>query len=69
VFKMSGAHEAGADTAAGARIQPLADGSEKRMFECPKCDLVETKTIADPPGSEPISLDGERQASELISTH
>jgi len=38
-----------------ARIQPLADGSEKRLFECSKCDLLETKIIADPLRSEPIS--------------
>jgi hypothetical protein len=37
------------------RIQPLPDRSEKRVFECPKCDLVETKIIADPFMSEPIS--------------
>ena len=38
-----------------ARIQPLADGAEKRLFECSKCDLLETKIIADPLRSEPIS--------------
>jgi hypothetical protein len=37
------------------RIQPLPDGSEKRVFECPKCDLVETKIIADPLRSELVS--------------
>jgi hypothetical protein len=31
-----------------ARITPLSDGSEKRMFECAKCHFIETKTVADP---------------------
>jgi hypothetical protein len=38
-----------------ARIAPLADGSEKRTFECPKCDAVETTTVADPLKSETVA--------------
>jgi hypothetical protein len=37
-----------------ARILPLPDGSEMRTFECPKCDAVETKTVADPLKSESV---------------
>jgi len=37
-----------------ARITPLPDGSEQRTFECPKCDLVETMTVADPLKSEAV---------------
>jgi len=37
-----------------ARILPLPDGSEQRTFECPKCDAVETRTVADPLKSESI---------------
>jgi hypothetical protein len=37
-----------------ARISPLPDGSEQRTFECPKCDAVETRTIADPLKSEAV---------------
>jgi hypothetical protein len=37
-----------------ARIAPLPDGSEMRLFECPKCDAVETKTVADPLKSESV---------------
>ncbi len=37
-----------------ARISPLPDGSETRTFECPKCDAVETKTVADPLKSESV---------------
>jgi len=37
-----------------ARISPLPDGSEQRTFECPKCEAVETKTVADPLKSEAI---------------
>jgi hypothetical protein len=38
-----------------ARIAPLPDGSEKRTFECPKCDAVETTTVADPLKSEAVT--------------
>jgi len=31
-----------------ARTESGKDGSEKRMFECPKCRFIETKMIADP---------------------
>jgi hypothetical protein len=37
-----------------ARISPLPDGSEMRLFECPKCDAVDTKTVADPLKSESV---------------
>jgi hypothetical protein len=37
------------------RIAPLADGSEQRTFECPKCDAVESTTVADPLKSETIA--------------
>jgi hypothetical protein len=37
-----------------ARISPLPDGSEKRIFECPKCDAVETTTVPDPLRSEAV---------------
>jgi hypothetical protein len=37
-----------------ARIAPLSDGAEMRLFECPKCDAVETKTVADPLKSESV---------------
>ena len=31
-----------------ATISLLPDGSEKRTFECRKCDAIETLTVADP---------------------
>ena len=31
-----------------ALISLLPDRSEKRTFECPKCDAVETMTVTDP---------------------
>jgi hypothetical protein len=37
-----------------ARISPLPEGAEIRLFECPKCDAVETKTVADPLKSESV---------------
>jgi hypothetical protein len=37
-----------------ARITALPDGSELRTFECPKCDLAETMTVADPLKSEAV---------------
>ena len=36
------------------RLAPLADGSEQRTFECPKCDAIEIVTVADPLKSEAI---------------
>jgi hypothetical protein len=33
-------------------IAPRADRSEKRTFECPKCDFIDTKVVSDPLGSE-----------------
>jgi hypothetical protein len=38
-----------------ARIEPLGDGSEKRTFECPKCDLLETTIAGDPIKSEAMA--------------
>jgi len=38
-----------------ARIAPLPDGSEKRTFECPKCESIETTTVADPLKSETVA--------------
>jgi hypothetical protein len=38
-----------------ARITPQQDGSEQRLFECPKCEFVETKTVADPLKSETMN--------------
>ena len=37
-----------------AQISPLPDGSEERTFECPKCDLIETRMVADPLKSEAV---------------
>ena len=37
-----------------ARITPQQDGSEKRMFECPKCGFIETSMAADLLKSEPV---------------
>jgi exosome complex RNA-binding protein Csl4 len=37
-----------------ARITPLPDRSEKRTFECPKCESTETRTVADPLKSEAV---------------
>ena len=31
-----------------AQREPHGNGSEKRTFECPKCDLNETKIVDDP---------------------
>jgi hypothetical protein len=31
-----------------ATITALAEGSEKRIFECEKCNFIETRTISDP---------------------
>jgi hypothetical protein len=30
------------------RINPLPDGSEKRIFECRKCSSIETRMVDDP---------------------
>ena len=38
-----------------ARMAPLPDGSEKRTFECPKCESIETRTVADPLKSEAVA--------------
>ena len=38
-----------------ARIAPLPDGSERRTFECPKCESIETMTVADPLKSEAVA--------------
>jgi len=37
-----------------ARLAPLSDGSEQRTFECPKCNAIETSTVADPLKSEAV---------------
>lgn len=37
-----------------ARAAPLPNGSEKRMFECPKCHFMETRTVADPIKSDAV---------------
>jgi hypothetical protein len=37
-----------------ARLTPLSDGSEQRTFECPKCNAIETRTVADPLKSEAV---------------
>jgi transposase-like protein len=31
-----------------ARITPVLDGKEKRLFECPKCNFMHTVTVPDP---------------------
>jgi hypothetical protein len=31
------------------------DHSEKRTFECPKCELIETRVVSDPLGSREIN--------------
>lgn len=35
-------------------ISPCLDRSEKRMFECPKCRFIETRTVTDPLSSEEV---------------
>jgi hypothetical protein len=37
-----------------ARAEPRKDGSEKQMFECPKCAFIETRMATDPFKSEEI---------------
>jgi hypothetical protein len=37
-----------------ARIAPLPDGSEERIFECAKCEFIETLTVADPLKSKTV---------------
>jgi hypothetical protein len=37
-----------------ARITPLPDRSEERIFECQKCSFSETRTVADPLKSEAV---------------
>ncbi|MBR1233212.1 response regulator [Bradyrhizobium sp. AUGA SZCCT0222] len=36
------------------RLAPLSDGSEERTFECPKCNAIESRTVADPLKSEAV---------------
>jgi len=36
------------------RLAPLPDGSEQRTFECPKCNAIGTRTVADPLKSEAV---------------
>jgi hypothetical protein len=35
-----------------ASIVPRPDRSEKRTFECPKCNFIDTKVVSDPIRSE-----------------
>jgi hypothetical protein len=35
-------------------VQPRTDGSEKRIFECSKCKIIETKLVDDPIKSQPL---------------
>jgi hypothetical protein len=37
-----------------ARLASLSDGAEQRTFECPKCNAIETTTVADPLKSEAV---------------
>jgi hypothetical protein len=34
---------------------PQARRSEKRAFECPKCNFIETKAVSGPLGSEQVN--------------
>jgi hypothetical protein len=38
-----------------ASIALRPDRSEKRTFECPKCDFIETRVVSDPIRSEEIN--------------
>jgi hypothetical protein len=38
-----------------ARLEPYGDGGEKRTFECPKCDFIETAVVSDPLKSEALT--------------
>ena len=48
-----------------ARREPHGNGSEKRTFECPKCDFIETKIVDDPLESSALArlADGVRPPS------
>jgi len=49
-----------------ARREPHGNGSsERRIFECPKCDLIETKLVDDPLKSSALArlADGVRPPS------
>ena len=37
-----------------ARIEPCGPDSEKRTFECPKCNFIETKIVGDPLKSDAV---------------
>jgi len=37
-------------------IESRENNSEKRTFECPRCDLFETKIVPDPLRSEALTL-------------
>jgi exosome complex RNA-binding protein Csl4 len=37
-----------------ATITALPEGAEKRMFECEKCDFIETRTVSDPLKSDAV---------------
>ena len=36
-------------------IEPRENKSEKRTFECPKCEFIETKILIDPLRSEAVT--------------
>ena len=38
-----------------ASLAPQPDRSEKRTFECPHCDFIETRIVPDPLASEEIN--------------
>jgi hypothetical protein len=37
-----------------ASLAPRPDGSEKRIFQCPHCDFIETRIVADPLASDEV---------------
>ena len=38
-----------------AGIEPLAGRTDRRTFECPKCNFIETTIVGDPIKSEAIA--------------
>jgi hypothetical protein len=36
-------------------LVPRPGRAEKRTFECPKCDFIQTKVVSDPLGSEEVN--------------
>jgi hypothetical protein len=48
-----------------ARISPTPDHGEKRIFECPKCNFMNTVTVPDPLKSNATGwLSGELRAPD-----